>query len=76
MEIIGEACRGLSEDFRRRHSDEIWSDAIGLRNVLAHQYFGIDHEAVWMVVARDLPALSRRSNIFLKVGRGTVRKRA
>jgi uncharacterized protein with HEPN domain len=32
--IIGEACRGLSEAFRLRHPDEIWSNAISLRNVL------------------------------------------
>jgi uncharacterized protein with HEPN domain len=57
LEIIGEACRGLSEGFRREHTDDIWSDAIGFRNILAHQYFGLDLEAVWMVIERDLPAL-------------------
>lgn len=57
LEIIGEACRGLSEEFRSSHPDDIWSDAIGFRNVLAHQYFGIDYEAVWAVVERDLPVL-------------------
>ena len=57
LQIIGEACRGLSEDFRQRHPEDIWSSAIGFRNVLVHQYFGIDIEAVWQVIARDLPAL-------------------
>ena len=37
----------------------IWSDAIGFRIVLAHQYFGIDPDAVWEVVDRDLPELKR-----------------
>jgi uncharacterized protein with HEPN domain len=58
--IIGEACRGLSEAFRLSHPDEIWANAVGLRNVLVHQYFGIDNEAVWAVVERDLPVLKQR----------------
>jgi len=57
LQIIGEACRGLSDDFRQRHPDDIRSSAISFRNVLVHQYFGIDIEAVWQVIARDLPAL-------------------
>jgi uncharacterized protein with HEPN domain len=57
--IIGEACRGLSEAFRLSHPDEIWADAVGLRNVLVHRYFGIDNEAVWAVVERDLPVLTK-----------------
>lgn len=60
LQIIGEACRGLSEEFRRTHPDEIWSDAISFRNVLAHQYFGLDFEAIWSVVERDLPSLKRK----------------
>jgi uncharacterized protein with HEPN domain len=58
--IIGEACRGLSDAFRLRHPDEIWSNAISLRNVLVHHYFGIDNEAVWAVVERDLPLLKQK----------------
>ena len=60
LEIIGEACRGLSEGFRHSHPDEIWSDAISFRNVLVHQYFGIDYQAVWVVVERDLPVLKQK----------------
>jgi uncharacterized protein with HEPN domain len=60
FEIIGEACRGLSESFLAEHPDERWSDAVGFRNVLVHQYFGIDMEAVWEVVVRDLPELKRK----------------
>ncbi len=48
LEIIGEACRGLSEAFHAEHPDEMWSDAISFRKVLAHHYFGIDDEAVWV----------------------------
>ena len=60
LEILGEACRGLSDDFRKAYPDELWSDVVGFRNVLAHQYFGIDLEAVWEVVVRDLPELKKK----------------
>ena len=55
--IVGEACRALSKEFRASHPHQVWSDAAGLRNVIVHHYFGIDHEIVWGVVERDLPVL-------------------
>ena len=59
LQVIGEACRSLSESFRTRFSDPVWSKAIGLRNILVHHYFEIDHELVWQVVENDIPAFHR-----------------
>jgi len=50
LQVIGEAARSLSDDFRNRHPDITWSDIIGMRNVLAHRYFGIDVGLVWDAV--------------------------
>ena len=36
LQIIGEACRGLSQQFRLRHPDEVWGKATGLRHLLVH----------------------------------------
>jgi uncharacterized protein with HEPN domain len=58
--IIGEACRALSRDFRTQHPADVWALAAGLRNVIVHQYFGIDLVVVWNVIERDLPALKKR----------------
>ena len=58
--IIGEACRALSADFRSKHPADVWALAAGLRNVIVHQYFGIDLGVVWNVIERDLPALKKR----------------
>ena len=55
--IIGEACRALSEKFRTAHPSEVWILAAGLRNVIVHEYFGIDMHVVWNVIEQDLPAL-------------------
>ena len=57
--IIGEACRALSAEFRAAHSEDAWALAGGLRNVIVHEYFGIDLEIVWGVIERDLPALKK-----------------
>jgi uncharacterized protein with HEPN domain len=57
--ILGEAVAALSDVFKEQHSDIPWSKIVGMRNVLIHNYFGIDHEVVWSVVEEDLPELQR-----------------
>ena len=57
--IIGEAACGLSADFRKRHPERGWAEAVGRRNILIHRYFGIELELVWPVVENDLPVLKR-----------------
>ncbi len=51
--------RILSESFRTRFPDPVWSKAIGMRNILVHHYLEIDHELVWQVVEDDLPAFRK-----------------
>jgi uncharacterized protein with HEPN domain len=55
--LIGEACRALPDDFQARYANVPWADIIAMRNILVHHYFGIDKEAVWSVVDRDIPEL-------------------
>lgn len=57
LEIVGEACRALSAELRGRHPEVPWSAIIGMRNILIHDYFGLDLDEVWVVVERDVPAL-------------------
>jgi uncharacterized protein with HEPN domain len=64
--IIGEACRGLPDDFQAAHADIPWADIIGMRNLLIHHYFGIDTDAVWSVIERDIPELKLNIQILLK----------
>ena len=58
--IIGEACRSLSAAFRAANTEDVWTQAAGLRNVIVHEYFGVDPEVIWGVVERDLPNLKER----------------
>jgi uncharacterized protein with HEPN domain len=66
IEIIGEACRSLSDDFQATYTNVPWADIIAMRNILVHHYFGIDTEAVWSVVERDLPDLKMNIEAILK----------
>ena len=63
--MIGEACRSLPQDFQARHADVPWADIIAMRNILIHHYFGIDLEAVWSVVQRDVPELKMQIQAIL-----------
>ena len=66
IQIIGEAASGLSVEFRVRFSSIPWADIIAMRNVLVHQYFGIDREEVWASVQTDIPALKASVSSILK----------
>jgi uncharacterized protein with HEPN domain len=57
LEILGEACRGTTSATRSAHPDVPWAAIVGMRNVLVHDYFGIDLDEVWTTVERDLPRL-------------------
>jgi uncharacterized protein with HEPN domain len=64
--LIGEACRALPQEFQASHANVPWADIIGMRNLLVHHYFGIDVEAVWSVVERDIPELKMNIEVILR----------
>jgi uncharacterized protein with HEPN domain len=57
--IIGEAVRNLSPEVIASKPDIHWREIAAMRNVLIHDYAGVDLEAVWEVTQRDLPLLRR-----------------
>ncbi len=60
LEIIGEATKNLSREFREKHTDIPWKDMAGMRDKLIHQYFGVDIAAVWDTLKQDIPDLKIR----------------
>lgn len=46
------------DDFRDANPQIPWRQIVAMRHILVHQYFGIDRDAVWSVVEKDLPVLS------------------
>jgi uncharacterized protein with HEPN domain len=57
LEIIGEAARGVSENFRELHPEVAWNRMTGMRDRLVHGYFDVNLGVVWETVAQDLPLL-------------------
>ena len=57
LEVLGEAARGVSDEFRQRHPQVPWRDIIGLRNVISHQYDKVDYEELFGIVQKRMPDL-------------------
>ena len=55
--IIGEMVTKLSEDLKKKHSQVEWWKIKGLRNIVAHDYFGVDAEEIWQIVHQKIPEL-------------------
>jgi uncharacterized protein with HEPN domain len=59
LELIGEAARRISVQFRDDHPDIPWRDIIGQRTILAHDYGDVSDERVWDTVTERVPGLAR-----------------
>ena len=67
LEIIGEAARGVSDDFRETNKDIPWEKMAGMRDRLIHGYFDVNLDIVWETVKDDLPSLIEKlENIRLE----------
>ena len=59
FEVIGEAINNIPDEVRERYPDVEWSEAVGFRNVMIHNYFGLDLEAVWDTIRKNIPDLKK-----------------
>jgi uncharacterized protein with HEPN domain len=57
LEIIGEAVKNLSVDFKTNNSEIEWKEIAGMRDKLIHQYFAVDWNIVWEVIQDRIPEL-------------------
>jgi len=64
--IIGEMVSRLSDDFTDRYCQIDWIKIRGLRNIVAHDYFGIDAEEVWQIIHNHIPNLESELLKILK----------
>ena len=60
LEIIGEAVKNLSDEFRKRNSEIEWKKIAGFRDIMIHKYFEIDLDVVWSIIQNDLPKLKEK----------------
>ena len=59
LEIIGEATNNLSDDFRKTHPEMPFRDIIDMRNILIHNYAGVNIKVVWETCRKNLPELKK-----------------
>ena len=57
LEIIGEAAKQIPISFRKKYPEVEWKNMAGLRDVLIHEYFGINHAVIWQIIDNKLPSL-------------------
>ncbi len=57
IQVLGEAARRVSSEYRDAHPEIPWSRIVGMRNKLVHDYFEVDSAEVWLVLREDLPEL-------------------
>ena len=65
LEIIGEAVKNISEETRQKYPNVKWRKIAGFRDIVAHEYFGVNDETVWDVVENEIPALLAIVKIML-----------
>jgi len=63
LEVIGEAAKNVPDDFRNKYPEIPWRKVAGLRDVLIHEYFGVNVRRVWKVAKQDVLDLERQLSI-------------
>lgn len=58
LEIIGEAIKNLPDELRLRYPQINWKGFSGLRDIIIHQYFGIDYEIIWETIVHEIPEVT------------------
>jgi uncharacterized protein with HEPN domain len=60
LQLIGEAARGISQGVRDRHPEVQWAQIVALRNILVHEYFGLNLHQLWNMAQRELLELEKQ----------------
>ncbi|MGB9758453.1 MAG: DUF86 domain-containing protein [Thermoproteota archaeon] len=66
LEIIGEATKRLSNNIKEKHPEIPWKDIAGMRDKLIHEYFGVDLDAVWDTIKKDIPDLKTKLQTIME----------
>ena len=65
LEIIGEAVKNISEETRQKYPKVKWRKIAGFRDIVAHEYFGVNEETIWDIVENEIPSLLTIVKIML-----------
>ena len=65
IEIIGEAARRLSKEFRQAHSEIPWKKIVGMRDVLIYAYDDLEIDDIWETATFDIPDLLPKLQVLI-----------
>jgi uncharacterized protein with HEPN domain len=66
LEVIGEAAKAVPEAIRLEHPEVDWKRISGLRDILIHQYFGVNAQIIWDIIQNKLPPLEQQIRSMMK----------
>ena len=66
FEIIGEAAKNIPDQIKEKYPEIPWKKMYGLRNLISHEYFGVDYEMIWQIITEDLPQNMKDMSKILK----------
>ena len=72
LEIIGEAVKNIKLSFRNKYKQIEWRKIAGLRDILIHEYFGVDTKQVWEIIKVDIPKLKIQINSIIEDNKQAV----
>lgn len=64
LEVIGEASKKIAPEVKNQFPDVPWKRMTGMRDILIHDYFGVDLEKIWLTIKNDLPDLCEKLRII------------
>jgi len=64
--VVGEAVSRLTDDFISKNNHIDWAKIKGLRNIIAHDYFGVDAEEIWQIVRNTISGFDKQIKEVLK----------
>ncbi len=66
LQVMGEAANHITRGLKAQHQYVPWQDITGLRNIVVHEYWGVDFPQVWNIIKQDLPPLRENMQAILE----------